>query len=119
MLDVTDFEGQGVSIHTGFPNPGVDTALHGLDLNQLLIYNPVSTYCMAISGDDWQDIGIFSGDVALVDRALVVQPTDLVVWHAEGEFALSIAGRVPKQATVWGVVTAVIHQYRLKKEISS
>lgn len=115
MIAISDLAGQGVSVHTGFPNPAIDTSLRGLDLNQLLIYNTISTYCMQISGNDWQDIGIFAGDVALVDRALLVQPTDLVVWHNEDEFALSIASRIPKQATIWGIVTTVIHQYRLKK----
>ena len=116
MLQITDFDGRGVSVHTGFPNPATDTSLQGLDLNHYLIHNPVSTFIMRINGNDWQDIGIFSGDVALVDRALTIQPTDLVVWHDDnGEFAVSIKPRVPVQATVWGVVTTVIHQYRLKK----
>ena len=115
MIEPKDFVGQGVSVHTGFPNPAIDTAMRGLDLNQLLIHNSVSTYMMHISGDDWQDIGIFAGDLALIDRAVDVQVTDLVVWHAGGEFALSVKPRVPVDAIIWGVVTAVIHQYRLKK----
>ena len=115
MLQVSDFDGQGVSVHTGFPNPAIDTSLHGLDLNQLLVHNSVSTYLMHVSGDDWQDIGIFAGDVALVDRALSPQAADLLVWHNGGEFALSIKSRVPRNAVSWGVVTAVIHQYRPKK----
>lgn len=115
MITLDSFNGQGVSVHTGFPNPAIDTSLKGLDLNQLLIHNSVSTYLMRVSGDQWQDIGIFAGDIALVDRAIRIQATDLVIWHDGSEFALSIKPHVPEDAIVWGVVTTVIHQYRLKK----
>jgi DNA polymerase V len=115
MITLDTLSGQGVSVHTGFPNPAADTSLKGLDLNQLLIHNSVSTYLMRVSGDEWQDIGIFAGDIALVDRALAIQSTDLVVWHDGSEFALSIKSRITRDAIVWGVVTTVIHQYRIKK----
>lgn len=115
MITLDTLNHQGVSVHAGFPNPAIDTSLEGLDLNQLLIHNSVSTYLMRVSGDEWQDIGIFAGDIALVDRAVFIQPTDLIIWHDGNEFALSIKSQTPQQAMVWGVVTTIIHQYKIKK----
>lgn len=116
MISLSDLNGQGVSVHTGFPNPAIDTSLRGLDLNQLLVSNPVSTFLMHVSGDDWQEIGVFAGDVAIIDRALSVKPTDIVVWHNGGDFAISNQAKIPKEAVTWGVVTAIIHQYRSKAD---
>lgn len=102
----------GVSIHTGFPNPGADARLRGLDINQLLIQNSASTFLMSISGGDWQHLGIFSDDVVVIDRSLYPQTNDLVVWHCGGDFEISELNRMRKDATMWGVATAVIHQFR-------
>jgi SOS-response transcriptional repressor LexA len=102
----------GVSTHYGFPNPAADNHFLLLDLNQLLIKHTYSTYLMRVEGDDWQDIGIFNNDVALIDRALSPQPVDKVIWWFDGRFVISQRHRAPKQAEIWGVVTAVIHQWR-------
>jgi hypothetical protein len=105
---------KGVSVHDGFPNPATDTSLQGIDLNKFLVHNSAATYMMRISGDDWQSIGIFDGDAILIDRALAVRKVDLVVWQHDGDFAVSPRHGVPKGGEIWGVVTAVIHQYRRK-----
>jgi len=107
-------DADGVSIHSGFPNPAADTSLHGLDLNKLLIQHAPSTFLFRIRGNEWQDSGIFDGDVALVDRALDPHANDIVLWWDEGrgEFALSRHHRMPADAACRGVVTATIHQLR-------
>ncbi len=105
-------EGTSVSVHTGFPNAADDARLQALNLNTLLIPNPYSTYHFRVAGDQWHKIGIFNNDIALIDRALKPQPQDIVVWVYEGEFALSIYKHTPKQAAIWGVVSATVHQLR-------
>ena len=104
----------GISVHTGFPNPATDTSLRSLDLNQLLISHSASTYFFRVRGDEWETAGVFDGDVAIVDRVLDPRATDTVVWWQEaGEtFAISRYKAVPETATVWGVITATIHQFR-------
>lgn len=102
----------GVSVHGGFPNPATDASLQGLDLNRLLVNNGASTFMMRIKGSEWEDQGIFAGDIALVDRALTPSKNDLVIWWKEDEFAVSPRHRTPKSSVAWGVVTTVIHQYR-------
>lgn len=104
----------GVSIHAGFPNPASDKSLGSLDLGQLLITHPISTYLFRIQGQDWGEYGIFDGDVAIVDRALDPRKSDLVIWWREGEegFGISSLRDTPANATVWGVVASTVHQFR-------
>ncbi len=105
-----DFD--GVSVHAGFPNPALDSSLESLDLNRLLIEHPSATFCMAIEGSQWNDEGIFDGDVAIIDRVLAPKKNDRVVWINQDVFALSMRHQVPEGSEVWGVVTAVIHRFR-------
>ncbi len=102
----------GVSVHDGFPNPATDTALQSIDLNALLVKHSASTYFMRIAGNEWAQQGIFAGDLALTDRALRARPNDPVVWIKDDQFSISPRHTLPKNVVVWGVVTAVIHQYR-------
>lgn len=102
----------GVSEKTGFPNAGTDTSLTSLDLAKLLIQNPSSTFFMRLRGREWEDRGVFDGDVVVIDRALVPHKTDLVIWWGGESFAIGKPGSVPEDTEVWGVVTTVIHQTR-------
>lgn len=107
----------GVSVHTGFPNPATDTSLHTLDFNQLLIEHTASTFMFRIDGAEWEDAGVFAGDIAVVDRALDPRKTDVVIWwnESQGEFSITTYAAMPKEARLWGVVTATIHQFRRKE----
>lgn len=106
--------GDGISIHNGFPNPAIDRREQDgrliLDINQLLINNPSSTYLFRISGHHWTDQGIFDGDVAVVDRAPTPHNNDLVIDWQEG-FCLERYSQRTDNRPVWGIVTAIIHQY--------
>lgn len=107
-------EQQGVSVHTGFPNPATDSSLRSLDLNSLLINHSASTYFFRVEGSQWEAAGVFDGDIAIIDRALGARTSDTVVWwngHTEN-FAISVRKTVPPDAVVWGVITATIHQFR-------
>lgn len=115
MKDTITYEpvdGTSISVHTGFPNAADDSRLQALNLNTLLIQNPNSTFHFRISGTQWQGIGVFDGDIALVDRALRPQTNDIVAWIYNDQFALSTYRHVPKNAKVWGVVSTTIHQLR-------
>lgn len=107
-------EEQGVSVHGGFPNPATDSRMQALDFNKLLIQHGASTYMFRVQGSEWQDAGVFEGDIAVVDRALDPRKTDVIIWWNEpkGEFAISKRSAMPQSSTVWGVITATIHQFR-------
>src|SRR5690606_24315106 len=104
----------GVSVHTGFPNPAVDQRLQTLDFNKLLVQHAASTYMFRVRGNEWEGAGVFDNDIAVVDRALDPRKTDVVIWWDEpaGEFAISKFTDIPKTAALWGVITATIHQFR-------
>jgi SOS-response transcriptional repressor LexA len=104
----------GISVHTGFPNPAADKSLSNLDLNQLLIQRTASTFLFRIRGDDWQDMGIFDNDIAIIDRALTPRASDLVVWWQDSgeQFVITMRRDVPASTPVWGVITSTIHQFR-------
>jgi hypothetical protein len=107
-------ERQGISVHTGFPNPATDTSLRNLDLNKLLIAHGASTYFFRVRGDEWEKAGVFDSDIAIVDRILDPRKADTVIWWNEhqNEFSISIYRNMPADATLWGVITATIHQHR-------
>lgn len=108
----------GVSVHSGFPNPAADKTLENLDLHQLLVQRPASTFLFRIAGGQWQDVGIFDGDIAIIDRALVPNASDIVAWwnEAHGEFELSRFKTAPQGGQIFGVVTATVHQFKRGKE---
>lgn len=101
-----------VTEHTGFPNPATDNTLTSLNINELLIKHPASTFFMQIEGHQWQRYGIFNGDIAIIDRSLSVLRKDVVVYWAGGDFGIKRRNSLPVDTTVWGVVTAIVHRYR-------
>lgn len=106
--------GDGVSVHTGFPNPAIDQRLQTLDFNKLLVRHAASTYMFRLRGDEWEGAGIFDGDIAVVDRHLDPKKSDVVLWwnESKGEFSISKYAAMPKEAACWGVITSTIHQFR-------
>jgi DNA polymerase V len=114
--DIQDMAGSdGVSVHSGFPNPALEhrSDRHtALDLNKLLVQRPSSTYMFKIAGHSWADKGIYDGDIAIIDRAPMAGPTDLLVaWRGDDPVVLKQHQLEPYDKP-WGVVMSVIHQYR-------
>lgn len=105
-------ESKGVSLKRGFPNPSTDSTIISLDITELLIQHPSSTFFMRVTGNDWEDLGIFENDIAIVDRALEPRHSDLVIWWEENLFRISKQKEVPAGTEVWGVVASIIHRYR-------
>jgi len=53
----------------GFPAPGDDQVERVLDINDLVVQNPSSTFFVRVEGDSMIGAGIFSGDVLVIDRS--------------------------------------------------
>ncbi|MCA9333086.1 hypothetical protein KDA00_04415 [Candidatus Saccharibacteria bacterium] len=106
-------EEQNVSIHTGFPNPATDRHIASLSLDKLLVKHAVSTFMMRIEGNLWEERGVFNNDLVIIDRSLKGKNNDLIVWWEGESFQLSLLQNAPMDMVVWGVVTAVIHRYRV------
>lgn len=81
---------------TGFPSPAQGYEDGTLDLNALLIKHPASTVMMRIDTQRYSNVGIYSGDLLIVDRS--VESFDsaqfsgdecILVYEHEGEFKIS------------------------------
>ncbi len=101
-----------ISWHSGFPNPGEQAKGLSLDFNRLLIHHPQSTFVFRLRGHNWQNFGIWDRDLIVADRGNQPSPKDLVIWCRAGEtgFSLSHFRSLSQAATVWGKVTAIVHQ---------
>jgi DNA polymerase V len=113
----------------GFPSPADSHVEEALNLNELLVKRPSSTFFVKVSGDSMTPAGIHSGDLLVVDRSL--RPTDgrvvIAVIDAElfvkrlrfGQDSILLVADNPDYApiaitelmelNIWGVVTSVIH----------
>lgn len=75
---------------TGFESPAAEYTQLGLSLDELLIDHPSSTYLAFAEGDSMQDIGIFDGDVLIIDRHETVRNGDVIVASLNREFVCKI-----------------------------
>lgn len=75
------------AIKAGFPSPAEDYRAT-LDLNEALVRHKESTFYAKISGDSMTGIGIFDGDIAIIDRLIQPKNGDIVVAQIDGEYTL-------------------------------
>lgn len=119
-------------VKAGFPNPAEDAKGVALDLNELVVKHPVSTFYLRVEGDSMVGAGIVHGDIVVVDKSLEPKTGDIVVAAVDGDFTLKHLKRQGQQAwlvaanpdyspialheatdaVIWGVVTFVIHKAR-------
>lgn len=121
----------GATVPAGFPSPADDYLETRLDLNDLLIHDPVATFMVRVSGDSMIGAGIGSGDVLVVDRGIEPANGHIVLAIVDGEFTVK---RLQKQAAgvclhpenpayppiqlqpgqelqIWGVVTGCVKSF--------
>ncbi|KID58740.1 DNA polymerase V [Pseudoalteromonas luteoviolacea] len=87
---------------TGFESPAAEYKELGLSLDQLLVNHPNATFIGLASGDSMQGVGIFDGDLLLVDRAVSPQQNDVIVANFNNEFVcklLDLHNRVLRSAS--------------------
>ena len=64
---------------------------------------------MRIDSSRYVSMGIYDGDLLIIDRAKPVTKNSLVVYESEGQFVIGRAFTVKKGAVITGAVTNVIH----------
>ncbi|KVP96743.1 repressor [Burkholderia ubonensis] len=122
-------------VPAGFPSPAQDHTQKRVDLNEVLVLNPLSTFLFQVAGDSMIGEGIFDGDRVIVDRSIEAMNGYIVLACVDGEFTVKKlerrAGRVRllsanprfhpiefregQELTIWGVVTWNLRQLiRLK-----
>ncbi|EBX4927320.1 DNA polymerase V subunit UmuD [Salmonella enterica subsp. enterica serovar Bareilly] len=72
----------------GFPSPAADYIEQRIDLNELLVSHPSSTYFVKATGDSMIDAGINDGDLLVVDSSRTAEHGDIVIAAVDGEFTV-------------------------------
>ena len=84
------------SVPCGFPSPAAGYEDTRLDLNELCIPRPSSTYMVRCDGDSMKGIGIYAGDILVVDRSLKPKHGDTVVASVDGAFTVKTLALKPR-----------------------
>ncbi len=118
-------------VQAGFPSPAEDSIEGNLNLNEYLIHHPSATFFVRVAGNSMVNIGIFEGDILIVDRSLEPRHNHIVIAVVDGELTLKrlykkngtlrLLAENPAfppltftddtSLSIWGVVTATIHQF--------
>jgi DNA polymerase V len=114
----------------GFPSPATDYIEEDVDLNVHLIKNVPATFIIRVQGKSMMDVGIYDGDLLVVDKSLKPKNFSIVVANVHDElvvknfvkekdeqFLTSSSKKIEdkiiinndSEIFIWGVVTYVIH----------
>ena len=114
----------------GFPSPATDYIEEDVDLNIHLIKNVPATFIIRVQGKSMMDVGIYDGDLLVVDKSLKPKNFSTVVANVHDElvvknfvkekdeqFLTSSSKKIEdkiiinndSEIFIWGVVTYVIH----------
>ena len=114
----------------GFPSPATDYIEEDGDLNVHLIKNVPATFIIRVQGKSMTDVGIYDGDLLVVDRSLKPKNFSTVVANVHDELVVKnfvkskdqnflssgskkiedkIIINQDSDIFIWGVVTYVIH----------
>ena len=114
----------------GFPSPATDYIEEDVDLNVHLIKNVPATFVIRVQGKSMTDVGIYDGDLLVVDKSLKPKNFSTVIANVHDElvvksfvkekdeqFLTSGSNKIEDKIIinsesdvfVWGVVTYVIH----------
>lgn len=93
---------------------GISGDIRGVDLNQLLVSDRLSTYFMRVA-DDIEGSGLLRGDIVMVNRALKPKKSDIVVASRLDDPELKIlrCADMKEEFELWGVVEHIIRKLRI------
>ena len=69
-----------------FESPALDFPEDTIDLLKLLIKDKETTFFAKVTGDSMNGIGVFDGDILIVQKGLFPRENDIVVVFYQGEF---------------------------------
>lgn len=119
------------AVPAGFPSPAADYVESRISLDEHLIRHREATFFLRVTGDSMRGLGIFDGDLLVVDRSLVPADGCVVIAVIDGEFTVkqfyrkSVGSVILKAANpaysdieissdrelaLWGVVRWAIHR---------
>jgi len=114
-------------VGAGFPSPATDYIEDDVDLNTHLIKNAPATFIIREQGKSMTNVGIYDGDLLIVDRSINPKNSSTVIANVNEELVVKtfIRGKNNNylasgpnkielsenpNVIIWGVVTYVIHK---------
>ena len=118
-------------VGAGFPSPATDYIEDDVDLNTHLIKNSPATFIVRVQGKSMNNVGIYDGDLLIVDRSLSPKNQSTVIANVNEELVVKtilkergetyltsgskkISDNInlskESEIIIWGVVTYVIHK---------
>ena len=114
-------------VGAGFPSPATDYIEDDVDLNTHLIKNAPATFIIRVQGKSMANVGIYDGDLLIVDRSINPKNSSTVIANVNEELVVKTfikeknnnylsSGTNKIQLSenpniiIWGVVTYVIHK---------
>ena len=118
-------------VGAGFPSPATDYIEDDIDLNSHLITNAPATFIIRVQGKSMTNVGIYDGDLLIVDKSLNPKNFSTVIANVNEELVVKtliksketnyltsgskntsdrINLTVNPEIIIWGVVTYVIHK---------
>ena len=118
-------------VGAGFPSPATDYIEDDIDLNSHLITNAPATFIIRVQGKSMINVGIYDGDLLIVDKSLNPKNFSTVIANVNEELVVKTLIKSKEtsyltsgskntsdrinltdnpEITIWGVVTYVIHK---------
>ena len=118
-------------VGAGFPSPATDYIEDDIDLNSHLITNAPATFIIRVQGKSMTNVGIYDGDLLIVDKSLSPKNFSTVIANVNEELVVktlikskeanyltsgskNTSDRINltdnSEIIIWGVVTYVIHK---------
>ena len=118
-------------VGAGFPSPATDYIEDDIDLNSHLITNAPATFIIRVQGKSMTNVGIYDGDLLIVDKSLNPKNFSTVIANINEELVVktlvkskgnnylasgsrNTSDRINltenPEIIIWGVVTYVIHK---------
>ena len=118
-------------VGAGFPSPATDYIEDDIDLNSHLITNAPATFIIRVQGKSMTNVGIYDGDLLIVDKSLNPKNFSTVIANVNEELVVKTLIKTKEtnyltsgskntsdrinltdnpEIIIWGVVTYVIHK---------
>ena len=87
-LPIVELSYYQIPVKAGFPSPASDYSEERIDLNQVMIKHPLSTFIVESEGDSMKDAFIPPKAKLIIDRSIKPKNGDIVLAVINGEFTV-------------------------------
>ena len=120
-----------VGIQAGFPSPADDFIELSIDINKEYIKNRDATFFARVKGHSMKNVGIFDGDLLIIDKSIEPQDNKIAICQVDGDFTVKrikidndtvwliaeneaynpIKVTADNELMIWGIVVASIKKF--------